>query len=162
MLNSCLSSKEISNKIIWSTSNLKWSNFKGNPQASNYAASINSNIELKQLDSNKYAIVALMDMGSSWHKQKPDECLLHEQYHFNITEIFARKLRQEVKEKNLNINSIDFRKTFLSSLMALAVEQKKYDEQTNHSINKDKQIEWQKNIDKQLLNLGAYESIYLD
>lgn len=155
---SCKATNSTADKVLWQKNKpLHWNDFKGNPEASGYSASIYSTIELIKLENGGYKICAVMNTKTSWHKQKPNECLPHEQYHFNITELFARKLRKQVKEKNLEINSLDFRKAFANILVALNKEQKIYDEETNHSIIKSKQIEWQKIIDEQLKELEIYE-----
>jgi len=50
-------------------------------------------------DKVTYTVTAFMVPEQSWIRDKGNpETLLHEQAHFNITEIFARKLRKKLKE----------------------------------------------------------------
>ena len=86
--------------------------------------------------------------------------LSHEKYHFNIVEIFARKIRKDVIEKSISPDSTDQFNNYISKLW-VEVEnmQSDYDNETNHSLNKIAQQNWQTKIDKKLESLQAYKSI---
>lgn len=78
--------------------------------------------------------------------------LKHELYHFRITEIFARKCRQELSQIDV-VPSDDA----LSELIAFNEESKtemqlRYDEESYHGYLMKEQKRWEKNVDS-LLNL---------
>lgn len=145
------SCNQINNKLLWYSSlKLSWRHFKGNPEANNYTAYIACSIEYKKLADNKFAIYAYMNKNLSWHKWKAYQCLPHEQYHFNIAELYARKLRKYIIENKFVFESTEFMRAYNEHLYELKTAQQKYDNETNHSLENDKQIEWQHFIDQQL------------
>lgn len=88
--------------------------------------------------------------------------LEHEKRHFDICEIYARKLRQLVSEADFS------RPTFNDELNRLfkkvTAEQRDiqalYDQETDHSIDEERQVVWNRKIDAQLNALDDYsESI---
>lgn len=84
--------------------------------------------------------------------------LKHEQLHFDISELFARKLRQyllkqKLSKKELNSflkNAIDANNQFMNHF------QDKYDLETEHGKARGKQLEWEKRISIELRALEAY------
>lgn len=87
--------------LFWSPGyKLAWMDFKGKPgPASRHLATTFSGIAYTYRLSNKaitYKVVAFFDRNKSWKKPAvTDEILRHEQGHFDITQIFARKLEKE-------------------------------------------------------------------
>ncbi len=91
--------------IDWSVTNrLTWSDYKGRPDPnSDAAATTTSYLGIEYDFKNNavtYKIVCRFSRNKSWGMYKTDHILGHEQGHFDITEIFARK-------KPVNINSIN-------------------------------------------------------
>ena len=87
--------------------------------------------------------------------------LIHEKYHFNIVELYARKIRKDLQEKKVFIESNNFQ-TYVDSVWnQVEVMQSKYDS-SNFSRISDEQIKWQEKIDLQLDSLKNYESILID
>ena len=84
--------------------------------------------------------------------------LEHEKRHFDICEIYARKLRQLVSEADFS------RHTFNDELNRLfkkmAAEQREiqalYDAETDHSIDEESQVEWNAKIERQLRSLDKH------
>ncbi len=80
-----------------------------------------------------------------WYKDEDanPHILRHEQIHFDITELFTRKFRQQISELRASpkiknqLNSLYEAISKASSKM-----QNLYDEETNHSINKVQQKKW--------------------
>ena len=77
---------------------------------------------------------------------------MHEQGHFDITEIYARKLDNALREYNFNPKRF---KTDLDEIYKDIMEEKEelqnqYDLETDYSRNKEKQTEWLKKIQKEL------------
>jgi len=83
---------------------------------------------------------------------KTDYILNHEQRHFDITYIFAMKLVKQLKqEKSFTERSVeDIYDKMYAEKEAM---QELYDFDTKHSENKQKQSDWNNNIDKMLTNL---------
>ena len=132
--------------------NLSWDDFQGIPQPfSSYEAQISSAIYL-EYDSAlaRYVAYAGQNNVKSWAKRSPntylDYALNHEQYHFNLTELYARRLNDYVDENpggSLLLYSLR-----LGSLnIDLKRMQRQYDQETNHSLVYDKQRGWEYRID---------------
>ena len=86
--------------------------------------------------------------------------LRHEQGHFDIYEIYGREIMKQLKEtkamsgKNFSDN---VEKIFRKGFADLNKLQKKYDQETNHSKNKEKQDEWTKKLKKMLDDRKDYK-----
>ena len=92
-------------------------------------------------------------------KDKTDYLLKHEQLHFDIAELFARKMRKQFSEKKFNLKSM---KTEMSNLYKdqftkLGEYQKEYDKETNHSRITKKQAKWAKDVQEALDNLDGFK-----
>lgn len=137
----------------WAT--LSWDDFQGIPQPfSSYEAAIASAVYL-QYDSTRerfHAYAGQHNVGS-WAKRSrscQEYTLNHEQYHFNITELHARKLNEYIAENpdgseylyNLRRGSIN---------LDLRRMQSQYDNETNHSLIYDRQRRWEYKIDSLLI-----------
>lgn len=156
---SCATSK-LNNNIQWSKNNLlTWSDFKGNFVSGNYEAAIHTDIAFGKNFKGEWSIWAYFNQNNSAYIQDTSSYILqHEQYHFNISEVQARLLRKYVIEQKINMQSYQFETLFKQTKSELINTQRKYDEQTNHSLNKLIQLQWQTNIDKQLKELEVYEN----
>jgi len=90
-----------------------------------------------------------------------DNILKHEQGHFDITEIYARKIRRRLKKTIFTKNSFNntVKSIWDKSLKELDAFQDLYDTQTEHSINKEKQAEWNKRIAQELAELDDYKDV---
>jgi hypothetical protein len=113
-------------------------------------------------DSVIIEIDAVFHRNKSWIKKNNDtsRVIPHEQGHFDLGEVFARKLRKELsehkfKKKNLT-KYVNETVGYYNGL--LTKEQDVYDTETNHSINEAKQKEWLDKIKKELTELDAYSS----
>lgn len=90
----------------------------------------------------------------SWYK--PELCnevtLLHEQLHFDITELYARKLRKKLAETKFTKNvKEEIRKIYKATIRQLNDFQNKYDTETNYSRNLPVQKRWAKEIEEALI-----------
>lgn len=152
--------------LEWSeSSKLSWNDYKASPDPSSDAAastttylSIEYNITRTSFG---YKIKSRFSKTRSWGLHKTDHILSHEQGHFDIAEIFARKLNKLMKEYTFDWSTYrqDLKKIYQDVLDEKEEMQNKYDEETNHSINKEKQEEWLKKI-KELLEKYADSSDY--
>jgi hypothetical protein len=150
--------------IDWNTNHkLVWDDFKAAPDMnSRNAALTTSAIQFNfTYDGHNlnYTITCQFDKNKSWGKVKTDYILSHEQGHFDITEIFARKLNKSLKEYTVgNIKSLskDLNKIYQNTMHELNHYQDVYDSETNFSINKEQQAEWLEKISKELKSLHEY------
>jgi hypothetical protein len=143
---------------------LKWSDFKLKDKPSrNFRAGGSTNIIFSSdtLVNGKYKFIikAYFFPYKSWSgTDKSSSLLLHEQVHFNIAELVARKMRaciREVEVDNQNIDSLVWK--ILSVKKEMDALGKKHDKETANGRVKTRQIEWQKKIDEQLNQLKEYE-----
>src|SRR4051794_27509556 len=89
--------------IQWSPSKrLDWKDFQGSPPANAKNAALTSSSILVNFSYNneslRYTISCHFDKTKSWVRIKNDHILGHEQGHFDITEIHARKLYKALQE----------------------------------------------------------------
>lgn len=94
--------------------------------------------------------ICYFDKSKSWIKKEISDSLtiIHEQGHFDLAEVFARKMDLEISKIHGETDSIDLKIDIIREKIYSELDsaQNKYDEETNHSINKLKQIEWNKKI----------------
>lgn len=150
--------------IAWNAARqLQWSDFKATPlinasEAAMTASSININYYTK--GNNIFWSVGVNFFPyASWSKQdkQNDYILKHEQLHFDITELYARKFRQALATQVFTKNDIKKLKVIQKSILQQwENEQNKYDLETDHSINEEKQATWQKDIEQRLQALEQY------
>jgi len=112
----------------------------------------------KTRDVISYKIECKFQKSRSWGRVKTDYILKHEQGHFDIAEIFARKLNKEIKEYLAKSNNHEGMNPIYSKLMQEKRDmQSLYDSESNHSINKTKQAEWNEKIEDLLDELESYK-----
>lgn len=111
-------------------------------------------------DTVHVTVKSLFYPGKSWVKQKDksDALLAHEQLHFDITELYARKLRKEVLGMKLSARTAQkqLMSVYKKNFKALTKTQTRYDAQSKHSINKAKQQAWSIKVRKELEQLSGY------
>lgn len=154
--------------IYWSPdAKLNWTDFKGDaPDTTGYQVALSfvqiyTRAHWEQGMPN-YKVFAVFKKYNSWSKDTSKSTLTHEQLHFDIGELFARKMRKamfELREKkDGSIND------YLQALTTYFNECNKtnamYDAETAHGIYKGKQEEWNKKIAKDLCELKDYEVDY--
>lgn len=160
-------------RITWSKERmLTYEDFKARPQKGNIAAalanvSIDPKIDNHNTQGVQLTIIAKFNTSLSWMKEegKGDSYLLkHEQGHFDIFEIFARRCRKELMEAKLtNKNAPKKVSQIVDKYQHQAIKyQEKYDEQTQHSLKVEKQEEWNKKIAEELKELEAYSKSLIE
>jgi hypothetical protein len=84
--------------------------------------------------------------------------LQHEQRHFDLCEVYARKLRQKLAKRSWTGDDADkIDRIYQHLYKELNERQLKYDEETVHGLDTDKQHEWNEQIAKELNELTDYE-----
>lgn len=143
--------------LDWSaTRKLTWNDYKASPDPdSDAAASTTSYLAIEYnitSSSFGYNIESRFSKTRSWGLHKTAYILSHEQGHFDIAEIFARKLNKLMSEYHFNKRTYqrDLNKIYNDILNEKEKMQNDYDKETNHSIKKEKQAEWLKKISEML------------
>jgi len=149
--------------IEWSSvKRLTWDDYLANPPSVSDAAAITSTAlgveyHLKN-NTLTYTITCRFSKTNSWGKHKTEYILQHEQGHFDITELFARKLAKELKEYKFNVRKYqdDVSKIYKKVMDEKEEYQNKYDKETDFSRNKQRQLEWLEKIQDELDELDEY------
>ncbi len=158
--------------IVWKAGmNLTWKDFKGKPDKNDtiYDARTFTQIYLEYEENDhsiEFDIPCYFYKNSSWSKSKSKRqesisLLKHEQLHFDITELMARRIRKEFSEyKSYNLSSTyyELKKLYdhFDNDERLRINTS-YDEQTAHGTIIEKQKEWEKKIENELYKLRKYE-----
>ncbi|MDT0557059.1 DUF922 domain-containing protein [Ichthyenterobacterium sp. W332] len=157
--------------ISWQSSRkLTWSDFKAKPVTGTSAVALTASgitfgysVETRGDDIITFEthVFSHFYPEKSWviKEDANDHILGHEQLHFDITELYVRKFREGISKLQVSNNI----KSQLAELHKLVNEklnetQKKYDAQSNHSINKEAQKQWEIFIDVELKNLEHFAS----
>ncbi|MAB49567.1 MAG: DUF922 domain-containing protein [Flavobacteriaceae bacterium] len=157
--------------IPWNdTRKLEWEDFKGNPNPDSDAVALTASgitfgysvkTSGKRIIDYSTTVEAHFYPNKSWYlSEKADNHILaHEQLHFDITELYVRKFRQQLERLVVNQNiKIQMNQIHVAINEALDKTQKTYDEQTNHSINVEAQNYWENYIEEELKKLEKYKS----
>ena len=148
--------------INWSADRpLVWEDFKGRADNSSpFDALTMGNLGYRfepviQNKEYKFFLDIAFDPKKSWVKAKKgsDKLLIHEQCHFDIFELYARIFIKKIEEQKLLSGSKfsdKIEKVYNKTFSELIKFQQKYDKETNHSKNEDKQKEWLELVKKLL------------
>lgn len=151
-------------KILWSSSRkLKWNDYEGIPDTihSNVEASTYSEIEVvKSFLENgipKYIIECNFIKSKSWTRSNDSYTLSHEQLHFDIYEIFARRIRKSVD--SLNGIKVKNYEVYNSVFEKYSKKCDKYNDLYDSQVYFDsiQQKLWSEKITKELNELKAYK-----
>ena len=142
---------------------LSWDNFQGEPSRGSIGdAGTAVKITAKPYYKGRkiaYDVHALFDRKNSWFKEKDVALLAHEQLHFDIAELYARRIRKKVAELSLR-NERDLKQYNLEINKLLEesnVMDLQYDMETLHGGNIRKQKMWKEKIDRELERLIKYK-----
>lgn len=156
-----------SEKINWSeTRKLTWEDFRGEPLAhAGFVASTNTGISfgysytLEGSGANvEFTVESFFQPEKSWFLSGlvSQNVLNHEQTHFDISELHARILRKKMESRKFSKNvKSEIESIYLDVESQRKAMQKKFDLETNHSKNIEKEIFWENHIAKEL---ATYES----
>ncbi len=146
---------------------LMWSDFSGEPNTgSQYHASTQSGVQYASSWSGAgneitltFTVFAYFDPDRSWVKpwKGTDRLLEHEQLHFDISELHARKLKQ-------TLSTYPFSKRHEKEVKALFEEntaqrnamQAKYDLETDHMVDREEQAKWEEYVQEELDKLSDF------
>jgi len=147
---------------------LKWIDFKGDPPDNEsgwnlYATTVYEFIPEvnRRSDVLTYDVRLVFKKYQSWAKDTSLNLLAHEQLHFDIAELFARRLRKKINEISKVVPSPSHQLFFeeIEKIYNQNFEmQRKYDVETAHGIIKEEQAKWEERIKNELTNLKSYRS----
>jgi hypothetical protein len=156
-----------SDVILWQENRLlTWDDFKGKPAKRFAAASTNYDI-LKSIDfkDNTTALIdikAVFYCKKSWKKEQWIDAtvLIHEQKHFDIVELYARKMRKTIKENNYSRLNIKEKTDSLYAIVDKEMDlyQDLYDDETNGSMNSTKQKEWNQKVINEINEFNEFKN----
>lgn len=157
------------NKMIWQEESLTWDDFRGTPATENlFDANTNSGISYswslrsseKQTDF-LFTVRTYFYPDLSWVKpeKRSSELLSHEQLHFDITELHARKLKKAMKYYKLPEQhkiKKELEKIYRDVEFSRKQMQELYDRETGHGQNSEAQKKWKAFINSELKKLDAF------
>lgn len=152
--------------VPWATDRkLAWEDFRCSPQKQGDAvASTSTSLGISYQVKNgelTYNITCHFSKKKSWGLLKTEYILAHEQAHFDITELHARKLYKALQEYRVNPET--FKKDIAAIYERIVKEkeemQEAYDSQTDHSRRRRVQWEWLLQIED-LLAETAHFAVY--
>ena len=144
--------------ILWSPDlKLSWTDFKGTPDRSSRIAAVTASgisYEFSSLERDgyyevDYTVSTFFYPSQSWYRPQmcDDHVLRHEQLHFDIAELFARKMRKTIDQTRFTKNiKKEINAIYTQILKELAAFQDLYDRETNFSMNQEAQRQWNKEI----------------
>ena len=159
-----------STDVIYWTSDYKltWADFEGNPNYKhNYkdisAITFSGIVDYRGCEEGKiiYKIKAYFEKKNSWVKSigQNDHTLEHEQIHFDITELYARKLRKALSERVFACGEEQAFEVFVNDfLKGWQKMQEEYDVETGYSNKHQQQHEWIAKVRAEMKELEAYKS----
>ena len=151
------------------SSSVEWGNpilyqdFEAKPMSSDTAA---ANISVTILlgysstraGSLKFKVVAVMEKDESWIKDefRRDHILKHEQGHFDIAHIYAKRLESTLKQKRYTPKDVQLlNKIYDSTLEEMNALQIRYDRETSGGWNALAQSKWRRFIQNELKGLTS-------
>ena len=141
---------------------LKWGDFKGS-RPDQYHGDAGSMVKIKAVPylvrkKIRYDVYTLFDRTKSWALEKSPQLLKHEQLHFDIAELYARKIRKRILR--LSENKKNNLKTYNHEIRKLLKESndfdRLYDIETLHGSLTRKQKEWEAKIQSALSELKDF------
>lgn len=160
--------------ILWSKKNLHWKDFKRKPDSvllvTKWGAGTNSWVEeryrMTPQHEIRFTIRAWFNPDLSWVRDETKNssyALRHEQYHFNMSELYARKMKKVLS--SLELTDADYRSEIAELLKKFHnqyhLQQIRYDEETDHSRNMLMQYNWMESIDHEMKDLSSYSDSIL-
>jgi len=144
---------------------LQWHDFQGEPDPSSHGdAATAVSIKAKPFLVRKeisYDVVAVFNRSKSWIRDKSPSLLAHERLHFDIAELYARKIRKKISE--LKAAGVDDIKIFNAAIRELLQESNaadvQYDTETLHGAMSKKQAGWEAKVTEELDRLERYKKV---
>jgi hypothetical protein len=144
--------------VVWEPGiRLSWADFRAAPPADKAVAATTASGISYTFTTNgppgaftlEYEVTAFFYPGKSWYH--PELCnpmvLRHEQLHFDITELYARKMRKLLSGRTFSGNvRAEVRHIFSEINRELSAFQERYDLETDFSRNPEAQLQWNQRV----------------
>lgn len=156
----------VGDTVYYHSKKITWEDFKGKPTNSQYGAAIFSNFafgaNFQIIDGLIVATIqtkTYMVRGMSWVTPAAHDAysLSHEQLHFDITKLVVERFKKKITAMKadlvIDLNSM-IQYEYLESYREMNQLQNQYDNETQHSINRRKQIEWEEKVEKWLKEIS--------
>ena len=142
---------------------LSWEDFEGRPtEGSMGDAGTAVLIKAKPYyvkDQILYDVEAYFNRKKSWKRAESDALLRHERLHFDIAELYARKIRKKIAD--LKAQETTDLQVYNAAIKALLQESnevdQRYDLETLHGAMQRKQALWEQQVNEQLQGLKYYK-----
>lgn len=157
-------------KMEWDADRqLTWKDFRGTPEKTkDYVATTNSGISLGFRSQTAKGVTSYIIMinsyfypDQSWYRKGNVSAyiLKHEQTHFDISEIFARKLRKKlaVLDQSDPAFKNKVEQIYTENEYERVLFQSTFDVETQHSNYPDREREWEQKVVDLLTALDAYK-----
>jgi hypothetical protein len=150
--------------IVWNEYRpLRWDDFQGK-RSEDAAGDAGTVVQIKAKpymvkDNVKYDVSAVFVKTKSWSDAQSPELLAHEQLHFDIAELYARKIRQEIAAlSEAGENEVKVYNRAIQKLLHESNEVDiQYDLETLHGALQKKQSAWSADVKKQLQELARFK-----
>jgi predicted secreted Zn-dependent protease len=135
---------------------LQWSDFQGKPDVSSENAALTStHINFQYTIGEKdfsFQVSCQFNKHQSWVRVKDQSILAHEQAHFDLAELYSRKLKWALQHYKFRAGEAekDLDSIYENIMAEHHAAQTYYDQETDHSRNRDQQLSWQKKIQADL------------
>lgn len=161
--------KQYETRIEWSANRkLTWDDFKGNPDKKNFPTTLaltNSGIGyesgINMFKDGKVFVQSFFYTNLSWvvPEGRTAYVLRHEQIHFDITEIYTRKLRKDFAEAKITSkDAVKAEAIFNKVFSEMSKRQERYDEETKRGDKKETQENWEAIVEIELAKYAFYKS----
>jgi hypothetical protein len=159
-----LPERENDTLIVWTEDRkLQWSDFNPLELEGNKAATSDIGIDILTVSSSKggfeHEVFSYFLKRSSSTATDDAGVLNHEQVHFDIAELYARKIRQKLHQIRDRGYTIKEYHSIVDKIYQDYFEvQNQYDKETGHSVNSEKQAEWDLWVARELKALQHMKS----
>ena len=160
------------NSIEWTSDlSLAWSDFQGKPNTDVIAfAETSYAIEIippevkvdennRVLNFRQLSVKAYFLKDRSWVFKEKDELLKHERLHFDIAELFARKMRKAFQQlqKEGNADFDAYQNVYKQYWRECAKMQRQYDHETSHGRKYKINDQWEVKVERFIQDYKDYE-----
>jgi hypothetical protein len=142
---------------------ISWEDFEGKPSKDSRGDAATA-VKIKAVphyfkDQLRYDVYAYFNRKASWARGHSDALLKHEQLHFDIAELYARKIRKKISDlSERGVKDVQVINKAINDLMEESNEiDQRYDLETLHGALSKKQQAWEKMVKEQLAGLKDYK-----
>lgn len=142
---------------------LSWYDFQGAPDSESPADAATS-VQIKAMPyvvngDLFYDVYAYFNRRKSWKRDTSPALLRHERLHFDIAELYARKIRQKIRK--MRKNGVKDSGVINAAVRKLLLESNSYDElydlETLHGAIRSKQTKWEQQVQAELSALDSFK-----